>query len=304
MIINLSQKAILPLIAGGASAYRDAGTIKTPPDNCSGWSSFVIYGADGSNEVAEFGTSDYTITPSGGADVIRNITAAGIKMQPLNIAITEEVQIFTPASPIVGYSSVNVNSATKSTLFANPKEDDQEYKPYPGDYGIGSLSLSSARLQEKTITPGEQPIPVKPDSGYYGLSKVTVKGGTGLKSYTAIYYGQDNYTYSALRIPDDSFIKNPQYIIAYTLDWTRTYDVDYLIGFIAKQSDGYIYWAPNTSSFGYQYYRFDISAYNYNTTSTNNSFSFKLPIESGTTHVQRQILFRQGMPYFIGIYGT
>lgn len=303
MIINLSQKAILPLrTSGSANFYKDSGKTITPPDGYIGWKNFYISRINGSTESAEFGTSDYTITPSGGADVIRNITVSGIKTEPLSLDITEESQTFTPTSPNVGYSSVTVPAATKTALFPKPMEEDFTYKPNAGDYGIGSLSLSAARLQEKTITPGEQAISVKPDSGCYGMSKVTVKGGSSIKQAYYIFSGDGSRSFSA---PTDVIIKNPTNIIIMN---TTAYDsreaIDtVLLTAMIGQSSSVIY--GDDGEYFTQYGRsYSISDISYYSGATSTYFTFPWTSKDHATGHLYGLYFQDGVQYFVAIYGT
>lgn len=303
MIINLSQKAMLPLLtSGSANYYKDSGKLITPPDGYIGWKNFTISGIKGSDESAEFGISDYTITPSGGADVIRNITVSGIKTEPLSTTITEKSQSFTPTSPNVGYSSIYVPAATKTALFPKPLEEDFVYRPNAGDYGIGSLSLSAARLQEKIITPGEQAIPVKPDSGYYGLSKVTVKGGSSAKVAYYTFYGNDSRSFSQ---PTNVIIKNPtNIIIMNTTDYNlREADDTVLVTAMISQSSGIIY-GEDAEHFTKYEKSYSISDISYSSGNRTTDFTFPwTSVDHATGHLYG-LYFQSGVQYFVAIYGT
>lgn len=304
MIINLSQKLVLPLIDQGyVNLYYNSGTTVTPQSNYGGYKTVYVEGIRGSHEVAEFGSSDYTVTPSGGADMIKSATVKGIKAEKLYGGLSEKEQVFTPTSPNVGFSSMQFYPPTnRSVVYAKPLPNDFTYKPtYTDDYGIGTLNLSAALLQEKTEEPKEEAFQVKPDSGYYGLSKVTIKGKTGYKAYERTYTGNGSYTYTASNVPDAEFIKTPIQIVIVNLGKAGVHDwMNFLEYAWASTTDGYtsnrgpglsitsnLFATPTT-----------VSSYNYTTTS-NHGFSFTIP-----KYNDRMVYFQANNQYFIGIYGT
>lgn len=303
MIINLSSKLVLPLIDRGyVNLYYDSGTTVTPQSNYSGYKTVYVEGIRGSHEAAEFGTSDYTVTPSGGADMIKSATVKGIKAQILYGSLSEKEQVFTPTSPNVGFSSMRFYSPTnRSVIYAKPLPNDFTYTPtYADDYGIGTLNLSAALLQEKTEEPKEEAFQVKPDSGYYGLSKVTIKGKTGYKAYERTYTGNDNNIYTASNVPDSEYIKNPIQIIIAAINTIPTIFYWRVLTSASVCADyGYtIHSYRNDSGRTTQMAQTYLSAYNYKTNSSN-GFSLTVPDFSDST-----VAFHSRVQYFIGIYGT
>ena len=304
MIINLSSKLVLPLMESTTvNLYNDSGKTITPGSNYSGFKSVNVEAVKLSNEVVEFGRTEYTVYPSGGADMIGSVTAKGIKAERLYGGLSEKEQVFTPTSPNVGFSSMQFYSPTdRSVIYAKPLPNDFTYTPtYSSDYGIGTLNLSAALLQEKTEEPKEEAFQVKPDSGYYGLSKVTIKGKTGYKAYERIYTGNAGDTYTVSNVPDAEFIKTPVQIIILRLDSgsTEQYKI-FLECAFASTIDGYATsrtWSGHilTSLVTTQT---TVSSYDYKTTNSN-GFSFTIP-----RYNTSRVVLQQNVQYFIGIYGT
>lgn len=283
--------------------YNDSGKTITPGSNYSGFKSVNVEAVKLSNEVVEFGRTEYTVYPSGGADMIGSVTAKGIKAQILSGRLSEKEQVFTPTSPNVGFSSMQFYPPTdRSVIYAKPLPNDFTYTPtYSSDYGIGTLNLSAALLQEKTEEPKEEAFQVKPDSGYYGLSKVTIKGKTGYKAYERTYTGMRNSVYTDSNVPDAEFIKTPIQIVIVNLGKAGIHDwMNFLEYAWASTTDGYTSnRGPGSSTISNLFATpTTVSSYNYTTTS-NHGFSFTIP-----KYNDRTVYFQANNQYFIGIYGT
>ena len=293
MIINKSPKELLGL----QEKTMEYGENISPDAGYMGFSKVTIKGITKSDEYVTPGATEIVLTkPSGGADTIGSVTVNGVKTDTLTVSPSQQTQEFTPTAPSLGYDKVVVKAAPKSILFANPQESDVTYTKNIGDYGIGSLLVKSAALQERIIYPSTSPQTIKPESGYYGISKVTVKGGTTLKSYERIYRGAGDYSYWDANVPINEFIANPTCIIVYAInDMDAEGDVYNLFSLTAYQSNGRMYvddgYMRTTST--------SIADMSY-TTIGNNRMGFNLPIYNSNDRA----LYKSGMFYFIGIYGT
>ena len=295
MIINKDAKALSAL----QEKIVPYGENVQPDEGYSGFSKVTIEGVSKSQENVSPGTSEIVLTtPSGGADVIGQVTVDDVKTTGLAVEASQNLQTITTSAPYVGFHTITARPARLYSLFANPSESNITYQTPAGYYGIGSVLVKSAALETRTITPTTVAKTYTPSSGYYGFKQVTISGASSIKSCERIMnFPSGRYsTGDIFANNDEEFVTNPTYIIVYPISDVELGGDDYKnCGMMAEVNGGTVYY----DDFGYiKATSTNIDDLNYMTIGTNR-MGFGLP-SLGSSY----ITFAPYIQYFIGIYGT